>query len=906
MPDISEPVYATPADGIITPIVESRHITRFNAASFTIVRKAIDETETCWVDMRGALVDGEVIEAAVVSSSNPALVILGATYTNSFVEILLTGGVSGVRHAVKVIIATSNDNTREANFIVAPGALPTGTTEANLLSTTAGYSAAAIASADLAYQMKLATEAAAASGDLLFHTYSPDKTGVASSVTKFKSAASEAGSLVRTLRIPAGIYLQDADIDIVGIPNLTIEFAPGCIILNTGRTRMKNDGETPFVLPWSMEFNDCPGLKLLGWPTFKTVGAAGGSSSGAFNYTNYLLRRPVLSLVDSPNWHLQVKHEGDPGLGMFNADRDAIIATLSLTPTPIEFEYFAGRSMFFCAYNSPNGFHDRCELVPDTCSREQFGFIGSNSVRSFRPRSVSEGQNFPSLAKIIWCNSFRMEDPQIKDTSFGSLLDVIGDDFVFQGGSLIEYPAGKICDVSHEHTGGNGPTRRSVFRDIRTTGTGVVNAAGSSSTEEIEDNPISDMLVDNCRFNIGREDFSSAVSANIPRVISAKYNNMAYINESPVGYTWTNDGGELIEVSNSSLTWTKPSGSLATNNRSMIARVLNRYINCDIRANSSLAGSGGGLASLPFSGQSVGGRHEFRGGSIKDTAISITGGAELRLYGVNLENFSYTAPDGTIAFFGCTLNGVPTDSLTPEMSSLLARYTPPAPRNAVLSMDAFLRDLAEMGAAPYIERIAVAVADARQNAFVDLYDAAATLGDFDLTTFIVNGGMHGDGTATSVVGNFNFSTATKFAQNSAYVGIWGGGAGAAYPNPLFGSSGSGNTYITTRDGSDQAVLYLNSAAPLTVSGITDSRGYLSACRTSSTLLTARKNGAVIGTETTASAAPTSTVERIGRRNTAYSSQIWLLRIIGSGELGALDSQIYASARRLLIARGMDV
>lgn len=152
MPDISEPVYATPATNLVTPVVDARRVTKFNSAAFTIIRKPVDATETCWVDARTALATGDTIASAVISSSNPALVILSATFTTNYIEILLSGGASGVRHAVKAIIQTALGNTHEANFIVMAGALPTGTTEANLLSTTAGYAAAAIAGADVAQQ----------------------------------------------------------------------------------------------------------------------------------------------------------------------------------------------------------------------------------------------------------------------------------------------------------------------------------------------------------------------------------------------------------------------------------------------------------------------------------------------------------------------------------------------------------------------------------------------------------------------------------------------------------------------------------------------------------------------------------------------------------------------------------
>jgi hypothetical protein len=741
------------------------------------------------------------------------------------------------------------------------------------------------------------------SDEIWFSAYDPDTTGVTSFVAPFLTAVEDAYELGRTLRVGAGIYHQDADIDVSDYPGLKIVFDPGVTIRNSSRLVLKNDDVTTFYLAWSLAFTDCPGLQLLGWPTIKVENTTTQSSNDCFDAGTYLTRRPVLFLDGCDNAIVEVRHQGNAGPGISGTDKAAIIAALSLTPTPVEHALFALRGAFFLAYRSDNVIHRECELVPDTCRREQFTFLDSHNCRSIRPKSRSAGNNFASMGKSIHCNNFQLIDPQVTDTGTGSLWDIIGDDGLITGGTLLEYPNGKVADFSHEWSAANRAASRLTVRDLKSTGIGVVNVQGGTTTsEQVSDNPMTGVFIDNCQWNIGREDWSENVSPTMARILEYDYVNHTFINESPVGTSFTFDGGRRVSIANSTLTWTLPAASLNVGNRSMVSKTLVEYIDCDIRANSSLAGDGEGLAVLAFSGMNVGGRHVFRGGSIKDTTISIGAGAQLVLYGVELEDFDYIITDGTISFIGCTRDGVPMDDLTIPAIALFYRYPTQPLRNAAISMDAFLRDLSDIGAIPFIEAINIAVTDAEDQAFLDLFGTAGTLNGFGNVTWTRNGGVNGDGSTTSVRG-LNFASLTKFVRDSAYAAVWAGGAGGAYPNFLYGGTGASNTWIITRDGSDRAIVSINDANGLICTGITDSRGFYSACRTGASARTARKNGVIIGTDTEASVAPVSTEERMGRRNTAYSAQPYLLRILGSKELGALDADIYASARRLFVARG---
>ncbi len=485
-----------------------------------------------------------------------------------------------------------------------------------------------------------------------------DPGGRADSAAGIIQAIEEGARTGRTVVFPAGVYAYDSrHVGLSGLGDVTVECEPGVVFRDRGRIVTGADGED-FRLPWGFGFSDCRGEITWSGGIFETVGGGlGGSSAGSFDADNVDLRKPVFGLVRcTGKVRLRgIGHRGNPGRGVSGEGRDLMLARLSVAPTPNAYAALTGRGAFFFAHDCPDIRREDCHLVPDTCAREQIIFVGcSGGWRN--ERSWSEGQNMQSLGKVIGCRDFDLGGFQIRDTTPASIVDIIGENIAFTDSDL-ECPNSKACDVSHEWGPANQPTSGIRIEGIRSTGRGVVNATVRSTEAEVAAAPITNVLIRNCRFNIGRTDFSEDVSLQLRSIADVTIEDMNFENESPCGYGHRGMGGRSIRVAHCSMRWTLDAAALDNNNRQLIASGRNVYEGCSIDCGASRADDGGGLARLPLSGSGEGGRHLFDGGTIADSHLSIFGGAEVTLRGVALTNARWTVEDGSIAFEDCTLDG---------------------------------------------------------------------------------------------------------------------------------------------------------------------------------------------------------------------------------------------------------
>ena len=487
-----------------------------------------------------------------------------------------------------------------------------------------------------------------------------DPGGRIDSASGIAQAIGEGARTGRTVVFPAGIYAYDSrHIALTGLGDVTVSCEPGVVFRDVGRMVTGPDGED-FQLPWGLAFRDCPGAITWTGGIFESLGATlRGSSAGSFDAGNAHLRKPVFGFERCTGAvRLRgVGHRGSPGRGISGTDRTAVLRALGLDPAPNQFAALAGNGAFFFAKDCPDIRREDCYLVPDTCAREQVVFVGcSGGWRN--ERSWSVGQNMASLGKVIGCRDFDLGGFKVRDTTRASIVDIIGENISFTDSDL-QCPNSKACDVSHEWGPANQPTRGVRIERIRSTGRGVVNAVVKSTEAEVAAAPITGLLIRDCQFNIGRTDFSDNVSMQLRGVMDVTIEAMAFENESPCGYGHDGEGGRSIQVRDCSMAWTLTADALDNNNRQLIASGLNVYERCTIDANTSRADSGGGLARLPFSGSDLGGRHVLRGGRITDTRLAIVGGAVVELHGVALSRATWRIEDGSLAFFGCTLDGQP-------------------------------------------------------------------------------------------------------------------------------------------------------------------------------------------------------------------------------------------------------
>lgn len=485
-----------------------------------------------------------------------------------------------------------------------------------------------------------------------------DPAGQADSAAGIAQAITEGARTGRAVVFPAGVYSYDSrHIALTGLGDVTVRCEPGAIFRDVGRIVTGPDGEA-FQLPWGLGFRDCAGSIDWTGGIFESLGASlRGSSAGSFDASNAHLRKPVLGFERCTGMvRLRgIGHRGNPGRGIAGVDKPDVLQALGFDPAPNQYAAINGNGAFFFAYDCPDIRREDCYLVPDTCAREQVMFVGcSGGWRN--ERSWSEGQNMASLGKVIGCRDFDLGGFKVRDTTRASIVDIIGENISFTDSDL-ECPNSKACDVSHEWGPANQPSAGIRIDGIRSTGRGVVNATVKSTPAQVAAAPITGLLIRDCRFNIGRTDFSEDVSLQLRSIVDVTIVAMAFENESPCGYGHTGEGGQSIRVRDCAMMWTQAADAIDNNNRQFIASGLNEYERCTITANASRADTGGGLARLPFSGSNVGGRHVLRGGSVTDTRLAIVGGAVVELHGVALTRSSWRVEDGSLAFSGCTLDG---------------------------------------------------------------------------------------------------------------------------------------------------------------------------------------------------------------------------------------------------------
>jgi hypothetical protein len=184
-----------------------------------------------------------------------------------------------------------------------------------------------------------------------------------------------------------------------------------------------------------------------------------------------------------------------------------------------------------------------------------------------------------------------------------------------------------------------------------------------------------------------------------------------------------------------------------------------------------------------------------------------------------------------------------------------------------------------------LEFLYVLATDSSANALKDIVRlSTATM--TGTANFTANSGYVPTGNATLNTA-FNYSTGTKYLQNSAMIGAWTTG-GATNDNgcPIGEASGAADTYLQVFDFGGGIMASINAASAFSVTG-TNATGLFAADRSASNLTTAYKNGASVGTSATTSTARNNTTaqgfECFGSGST-YTENVAM--IFGGGSLGA--------------------
>lgn len=467
-----------------------------------------------------------------------------------------------------------------------------------------------------------------------------------------------------------GRYTIDRHLLVESLSDLKLVGGRGVTIEDAGRILRKANNAADFRLPWGVEFVDCGDVDIDG-VLFKTVGTnLGGSSSGTYDATNYELRKPVIGFLGCERVRFRrCGHQGNPGQAM---DTAAVASTNPVTPG--DYAYASLRATFFNVNECFDFIREDCYLVADSCDREQVTFCNTELFEWHRERSVSEDTNFASLGKIIGCKKGVHGGHYVRDLNTTSLIDVIGEDIRFYGANL-DFPNGKAYDISQEWGPANQPSRNLRCSNVNSTGRGIVCVGGT--VEEMEAGPITDCIIEKCRFNIGETDFSTDMAPSFQGITDVLSIDDVFVNNFPFGRSWNVAGGTgAVRIVRPKLTWTKPSSLVAQARRQSISRGLILYEDVDWLQNASLAGSNGGLASFTFGkdADATTAAHVLRGGRVRDASWAIAVDTTVELHNVTLETFATTG-SGTLLAFNCTLNGKPYNTLPPEYADDAAAAT---------------------------------------------------------------------------------------------------------------------------------------------------------------------------------------------------------------------------------------
>lgn len=502
-------------------------------------------------------------------------------------------------------------------------------------------------------------------GTMSFSTFRPDSTGTNDVTDRLVEAITEASIQKRPLVIPyaeSGTYSLDKEhVLLQGLTDVTIIFEPGVTLYDRGRSYTGVPSGTTFNLPWGIEFVDCTNVMWIGG-TYRSSAAKGGSSSNQFNIDTYEQRKPLVGFYQCNNVLLHgMKRWGPPARGIAGTNRDAILIALGIEETisQNDWAYWAGRNHWVNFFECNDVRMNLCLVEPDTSDKEAISFIGCTNMSWTNELSWSEGQNMASLGKVIRTNNFYIAGHRVKDTSDSSLMDIIGSNGLIEN-IYADIPNGKSCDISHEWAYACTAFDRVTVRNFITTGRPPVCAVVSSTQAQVEASPINDIVIDNVRANIGATDFSESRSISFSTVASYKVINYKGVNESPSGSTFAWGGGQNVKFYDCEYEWTLSSVSLNTGNRNCTANVGNEYHNCHFTMNASQAGTDEGLATWALAGP-----HTFFGGSITDASLSVGAGAVATFYGVKLTDFAISGA-GTYTFIGCTLDGLPYDTVPTE------------------------------------------------------------------------------------------------------------------------------------------------------------------------------------------------------------------------------------------------
>lgn len=245
-----------------------------------------------------------------------------------------------------------------------------------------------------------------------------------------------------------------------------------------------------------------------------------------------------------------------------------------------------------------------------------------------------------------------------------------------------------------------------------------------------------------------------------------------------------------------------------------------------------------------------------------------------------------------------------------EAAALVARFTTPPDSTRKGHIDTLVGALRTAGVWSKLDALYVTAAADAQAAQRNWIADAYNLTPVNSPTFTADRGYAGNGSSSYINTGLTLSSASKFVQDSASLGIWCRTDSSA--NQLEAgariSVSSRQSLLSARNASGVAEGRINRDISETGIAVASSVGLLVATRTSSTLTTLYKNGSSIGTYSNTSVVPAPHELYLLAANTAGTANVFSSRQVsvawaGGGLTGSENVAIYNALNTYLTAVG---
>ncbi|MFD1330500.1 hypothetical protein ACFQ4O_00615 [Methylopila musalis] len=326
------------------------------------------------------------------------------------------------------------------------------------------------------------------------------------------------------LRIKPGTYLVTAPITFSNVVDCVIEWEPGAILRDNGRTVTGANGNAT-RLPYGVTFDaSCSKIRWIGQGQLRTGSGFGGSSAGFFSATNWQERRPVLWFDGCKSVTFQSRIDGDPGPGYYEQSvYDAIQAELEVDRAPLSLDEKAGINArsFMVAFTACRDVSVDILSFGPSSKREPI-FIGAGT-ESFHYQAYDDTNVVGTGSQATWASMLKAIGARRGDigpisgvtVSTSSLVDVIGSDIVVHD-IRMDCP-GKLVDVSHEHGSRNQAMHNIVVRECsngHADGVVFTSVTGNSDVADITRAPITGVRIVNCKGGVRLGNIKDATVLN--------------------------------------------------------------------------------------------------------------------------------------------------------------------------------------------------------------------------------------------------------------------------------------------------------------------------------------------------------------------------------------------------------